>query len=142
MQLGFQVATLVEEQLHCFEDLAKNQRGEESWLVAKWEPKYRSVVFFCSRCNAMLEKGIVSLPNRYHGPARTASFFCCNAFKDLERAIRFHLNSKIHKQATCISGDLIFFVCIFLCVFLRAVTLNFSRGSPNDLMRSHSPMLP
>ena len=98
MQLGFHVVTSVEEQLDRYKDLAKDQQGEDSWLVARWDPQNHRVVFGCSWCFAAVDKGIIKPPHRYRDPAKSTSFIHYNVFKDVKRGIGVHLNSNTHKR--------------------------------------------
>ncbi len=104
--LPSEILTLLEAQFHVCRELAKDQQGEESWLVATADPQSHNVVFGCSRCNAPVIDCIVRLPYRYGGPARSEWFFVDNLLKDAKLAIRSHLNSKIHYQRSGIWSDL------------------------------------
>ena len=104
MQPGHEVATEVEQQLQKFQMLAKYRQEDESWLVAKWEHKFQRVVFGCKRCIAAISAGAVRLPGRYQDPLKSTSFIHYNIFKDVERGIAHHLQSKTHQLVMGIGG--------------------------------------
>ncbi len=96
-------AAKVKAALRSYQPHARRLSGDDSWLVAKWDPKLHRVVFGCKHCIAAVQAGAVPTPFRYRDPEKSNAFFHYNVYQDIKRGIGFHLESKIHAKVMGIS---------------------------------------